>query len=258
MTFHTRYCPRMFREIPFVGCRCIDCRVIRGWRRLRRVVGVLVWLALAASVSAQIRPNPTGTSGTLFWSQPAESLQTAQAYTYRYYIDTNATPIAMSASCAGTASPYECNGPLSTLASGTHDYILEVVCSTCTTQAVKALPITYNNAGSNGLVAPTGLRMESASGANIPPLASIIDKQGATWTQSPTPPTACPPSVASSHPPAHCLSQMRNGVVLGLGAEIFYSNGSVYVSGPSGAEMHWWRYNAANDWTDVGTGKPTR
>ena len=36
MTFQTRWCPRMFREIPYVGCGCVDCRLIHAWRWMRR------------------------------------------------------------------------------------------------------------------------------------------------------------------------------------------------------------------------------
>jgi len=232
---------------------------------MRRIAFELAAVLLAASAAAQpprpggqIVPGPTGTTGTLFWDQKADTLATAQQYTYAYYIDANAAAIVMSASCRdqGIAGVYACNGSMSTLAAGSHDYTLEVRCAFCTPSAVKAVPLTYNNAGSNGLVAPGGLRVESSSGSNIPPLAAIVDSTGATWTQSATPPTACPPSVPPSHPPGDCLSQMRNGTVVGLGKEIYYSNGSVYVSGPSGDVIHWWRYNGVNDWTDVGATKP--
>ena len=217
----------------------------------------LIVLAHAQRPAGQIVPGPTGTTGTLFWDQKGESLGAVQGYTYRYYIDSNTTPIAMSASCTdvGTAPMFACSAAMTTLASGPHDYTLELLCSGCVPTSVKALPITYNNAGNAGLVAPTGLRVESSSGSQIPPLASIVDSAGATWTQGPSP-AACPPSVASSHPPSDCAPQMRNGTVVGLGSSILYKNATVYVQGPSGSETHWWKYNGPNDWTDVGTAKP--
>ena len=221
----------------------------------------LSWPAPALQRPAgQIVPGPTGTGATWFFDQKADSLGTIQqSYSYRYYIDANTTPIVLSATCtdAGPNAPlYPCSGQMSTVASGQHDYTLEVSCSVCNPPTAKALPITYSATGTNGLVAPTGLRMESSSGATIPPLASIVDGAGATWTQSATPPAACPPSVASNHPPSDCLPQMRNGTVLGLGAQILYKNAIVYVQGPSGTELHWWSYQGNNSWTDVGTGKP--
>jgi len=209
--------------------------------------------------AGQIVVNPTGTSATWFFDQSASSLATIQqTYSYRYYIDANTTPIALPVTCAEppSGSGYPCQGQMSTIASGSHDYTLEVVCSSgCTPSSTKALPVSYNLAGNNGLVAPTGLRVESASGSQIPPLASIVDGAGATWTQG-APPAACPPSVASSHPPSDCAPQMRNGTVVGLGSSILYKNATVYVQGPSGTETHWWKYNGPNDWTDVGTAKP--
>lgn len=35
LTYRTRFCPRMFHDVPFVGCRCLDCARIRFLRRLR-------------------------------------------------------------------------------------------------------------------------------------------------------------------------------------------------------------------------------
>lgn len=227
--------------------------------RIKLVALLLVLLVGVSSAFAQIRPGPTANTGIIFWDQKADSLATAQQYTFAYYIDQNPTAIVITpATCTdvGNNQLYACSGPLSTLAAGTHDYILETRCSFCTPTTTKALPLTYSNTGSNGLVAATGIRAESPSGANIPPLASIVDSQGATWTQSATPPAACPPSVVG-HPATDCLSQMRNGVVLGLGSETFYSNAAIYVRGPQGSEMHWWKYNGPNSWTDLGTVKPT-
>lgn len=40
LTFKGR-CPRMIVDIPFVGCRCIDCRVIRAKRWIKRKLGLL-------------------------------------------------------------------------------------------------------------------------------------------------------------------------------------------------------------------------
>jgi len=207
--------------------------------------------------AGQIVPGPTGTTGTLFFDQKADSLSTAQQYTWAYYIDSNSTAIVLSATCTdqGIAGTYACQGAMTTLAAGQHDYTLETRCAFCTPSSSKAVPLTYNNAGTNGLVAATGMRVESSSGANIPPLASIVDSAGATWTQSATPPTACPPSVIG-HPATDCLNQMRNGVVLGLGSDIYYKNATVFVRGPQGSEMHWWSYDGPNAWTDVGTSKP--
>jgi len=227
----------------------------------RDVLSLVLALGLIARPTGQrpagqIVPGPTGTTGTLFFDQKADSLATAQQYTWAYYIDSNPTAIVLSATCTdqGIAGTYACQGAMTTLAAGQHDYTLETRCAFCTPSSSKAVPLTYNNAGSNGLVAATGMRVESSSGANIPPLASIIDSAGATWTQGAAP-AACPPSVIG-HPATDCLPQMRNGTVLGLGSDIYYKNSKVYVRGPSGSEMHWWSYDGPNAWTDVGTVKP--
>jgi hypothetical protein len=39
-TYQTGRCERMYPEIPFVGCTCIDCRCIRTWRRIKRFLGI--------------------------------------------------------------------------------------------------------------------------------------------------------------------------------------------------------------------------
>lgn len=31
-------CPRTFPDVPYVGCQCVDCRAMRAWRWIRRVV----------------------------------------------------------------------------------------------------------------------------------------------------------------------------------------------------------------------------
>ncbi len=35
MTYKTRFCPRMFRDVPYHGCNCVDCWAIYIWRWFR-------------------------------------------------------------------------------------------------------------------------------------------------------------------------------------------------------------------------------
>jgi Fibronectin type III domain len=90
---------------------------------------------------------------------------------------------------------------------------------------------------------------ESASGTTIPSAAKIVDASGNVWTQG-TMPMACG---NASHDPSQCLPGYKNGVLVSSGYEWLYLDHVVYTHGEEG---HWWKYNANNTWTDMGTTSP--
>jgi hypothetical protein len=77
-----------------------------------------VWLIAAQQVTPlnSVPPNPTAA-----WSQEAGTLQEAQSYVYRYYLDGATNGAAFSGVvCTGTASPWSCQAPLPVTLGGEH------------------------------------------------------------------------------------------------------------------------------------------
>lgn len=63
-----------------------------------------------------VPPNPTAE-----WNQEADTLQTAQSYRYRYFLDGATTGAVFGGvACTGTASPFMCRAPLPVTLGGTH------------------------------------------------------------------------------------------------------------------------------------------
>jgi len=205
----------------------------------------------------------------MFWNQPADLLATITSYyNYVYYIDTATTGIAITpANCAtGTQQGlFPCNGVMTSLVNGTHNYTVEVQCPTCADpKNVKSGPVSYTYSGSSTVQAPSSPSIESGSGTIIPPQQQIIDSKGSTWTQSSVVPASCPAGVVG-HPASDCLDQQRNGSKISLGSQIYYKNRLLYVLGPDGSSNSWWQWKdapgcpgASTDtcWTKIGATKP--
>lgn len=66
--------------------------------------------------------NPVaGPTSILGFDQPAPDLVSAQGYTYKYYPDSSSTAAALTGvTCAGTASPFQCQSAFPTFAQGNH------------------------------------------------------------------------------------------------------------------------------------------
>lgn len=94
--------------------------VSRIVRRLnwRHVAGVVLVLCLGSLRLAAQTPSLPG--DRLGFDQAAGTLADAQAYAYSGYFDGASTATLLTATCAGTISPFSCSAPLPPLLTGTH------------------------------------------------------------------------------------------------------------------------------------------
>lgn len=85
---------------------------------MKRLTLLLALLVVPVTTLAQT----TGVPGQKFvWEQPAPDLATAQAYTYRHYDDGASTgTVLTSVTCAGTASPFQCEVLIPAFTPGSH------------------------------------------------------------------------------------------------------------------------------------------
>jgi hypothetical protein len=117
----------------------------------------LVWaclLSLPTSLQAQTSALPADQIG---WNQSASSLQDAQSYEYRLYVDGGSAGVVLNAICAGTPpAGITCGAPLPALVIGPHSVTMTA-----------------------SLVLPDGRRAESATSV---PLAFTIVAIPATPT----------------------------------------------------------------------------
>lgn len=69
------------------------------------LVSILALFLIPIAVGAQ---NPT----KFVWSEAAPTLADSNSYQYKIYIDTSTVGIPISATCIGTASPFNCQAPI--------------------------------------------------------------------------------------------------------------------------------------------------
>lgn len=90
-----------------------------GLRGSRVTFALACALLLVPTQSAFSQATP---SSRFIWTQTASSLQDAQSFVYRVYIDNSPTGITLPASCVALPAPsqFDCTAPIPAVTSGAH------------------------------------------------------------------------------------------------------------------------------------------
>jgi len=121
---------------------------------MKRILFAIIILLVATTVYAQ--PPATG-SNKIGFDQEGPSLTEVQAYTWKYYADSATTGIVLAnVTCAGTASPYQCEAPFPAFTPGRHT--LTLTTSNLAGESVKSAPLDFAFVVTPG--APTNLRIK--------------------------------------------------------------------------------------------------
>jgi hypothetical protein len=123
-------------------------------KRLLIVALVLAGVLAAGPAAAQA---PVTGANKIGWDQAAPTLGEAQNYTYKYFADNATTGITLaSVTCAGTASPYQCEVPFPAFTPGNHTITLTA--GNLAGESVKSAPLSFAFVVTPG--APVNLRIK--------------------------------------------------------------------------------------------------
>lgn len=105
----------------------------------KKVQLLLAAILLFLPSIARAQATPTSKVG---WDQPAPDLATAQAYTYKHYDDGSTTGTNYtSVTCVGTASPFQCQTPITAYSQGNHS--LTLTATNIAGESVKSNPLGF-------------------------------------------------------------------------------------------------------------------
>jgi len=108
-------------------------------------------LVTATAVLAQAIPT-----SKLGWDQGAPTLAEAQGYTYLVYADGATTPLTLTATCVGTATPFQCEAPFPAFTPGNHTLTMSAKNAAGESAKTAPFPFTFVVIPAT----PTGLRIK--------------------------------------------------------------------------------------------------
>jgi len=131
-------------------------------------------------------------SSRMFWTQAATTLEQAQSYEYRAYVDTSTLWI-LQATCTGAMSPFNCTAPIQPLSVGVHSIELTSVDLAESPRAapfsvvVQAPPTSPSNVGIVGEAPPPDPPDPPDPKAWAPPIGIPMPSWGITQVCPPAP-----------------------------------------------------------------------
>ena len=91
---------------------------------MKKVLCIVLIAFGCSALYAQGGPN-LGPEDFFAWNQAAPSLNDANGYSYKYYLDGAVTgSVFLTVTCSGTASPFDCRGKPPAFAPGNHTITL--------------------------------------------------------------------------------------------------------------------------------------
>jgi hypothetical protein len=120
-------------------------------------VRIIVFILLASVVvHAQGGPN-LGPTDFFAWNQAAPTLNDANSYVYKYYLDGAVTgSVFLTVTCTGTAAPFDCKGKPPAFAPGSHS--LTITAANSSGESPQSTPFGF--VYGNPPVSPNNIRIE--------------------------------------------------------------------------------------------------
>lgn len=113
----------------------------RGEEIVKKLFLVILLLLPSTIVRGQSIPN-AGPNDSFGWGQSAPTLNDANAYVYKYYLDGATTGSVFTAvKCTGTTSPFSCQVRIPTFAPGQHSVTFTAANSTG--ESVQSTPFAF-------------------------------------------------------------------------------------------------------------------